>query len=198
MSPTGLVTTAIALLAQVTSAFVPPTTIETAQWSTYEMTLTATDTYDSYASVDLTGVFNGPDGRALEIKGFWDGGSTFRIRFTPTAEGLWTFMTVSDDPGLDGRLGNIKVVKAPQGAHGFVRQAADASPRWQYDDDTVAANELTAFPILISISRDCVRSIAASRRPALPGGLAASCCSAGATCRPRTSRRPGCINTSST
>jgi hypothetical protein len=156
---TFIVGTAIALLSQATAASLPPATIETAQWSTYEMTLTATDTYDSYASVDLTGVFNGPDGQAIEIKGFWDGDSTFRIRFTPTAEGLWTFMTVSDDPGLDGHLGSIAVVKAAQGAHGFVRQAADASQRWQYDDHTAAANELTAFPIVDHFDLEGLRAL---------------------------------------
>jgi hypothetical protein len=139
---------AIVLLTQTTSALVPLRATEVARWSTYEMALTATDE-DAGANgpADLTGVFNGPDGQAFEIQGFWDGGSIYRIRFTPTVEGVWTFLTVSSDSGLDGHFGNITVINAKAGAHGFVRQAAAAGDRWQwqYDDDTEAGKELTAL-----------------------------------------------------
>jgi hypothetical protein len=145
---TTLATAAIAFLTQATAAIVPPSTVEVPQWSTYEMTLTAKDAHNTPASVDLTGVFSGPDGLAYEIKGFWDGGSTFRIRFTPTVEGLWTFMTVSDDSGLDGQLGSIHVVAGAPATHGFVRQKADDIASWQYDDGTTAGKALTVLPIL--------------------------------------------------
>jgi hypothetical protein len=142
---TLLASTLFALLAQSGSATVPAETIEIARWSTYEMTLTATGRYDSPAlSVDLTGVFNGPDGQAVVIKGFWDGGQTFRIRFTPTREGVWTFMTVSDDAGLDGRLGSITCVKAKDGTHGFVRQSSEATGSWTYDDGVAVGKEVPA------------------------------------------------------
>jgi hypothetical protein len=159
MSP-WLAPAALVLLAQTNGTIAPPSTIALPQWSTYEMTLTATAAYDTPAAVDLTGVFNGPSGLSYEVKGFWDGGPTFRIRFTPTAEGLWTFMTVSDDPGLDGQMGNIEVVKAAPGAHGFVRELAAADAKtWQYDDDTPAARELTAMPILDRLDLAGLRAI---------------------------------------
>lgn len=157
MITTFLASTLVALLAQSSTATAPGTTIEISQWSTYEMTLTATGRYDSPAlAVDLTGVFNGPDGQNLVIKGFWDGGQTFRIRFTPTREGMWTFMTVSDDPGLDGRLGNITVVKAKDGAHGFVRQSRGVSGNWMYDDGVSVGKNVTAVatgPDLMNLAR---------------------------------------------
>ncbi len=52
-------------------------------------------------------------------------------------------MTVADDPGLDGRLGNIAVVQSAQGTHGFVRQLANDAGDWEYDDETSAAKEVT-------------------------------------------------------
>ncbi len=150
---------ALTFIAQAaTSTVVPPGAIVVPQWSTYEITLTSTAVHDTASSIDLTGVFNGPGGQSVEIKGFWDGGSTFRIRFTPTTQGLWTFMTVADDPGLDGRLGNIAVVPAAQGAHGFVRQVANDSGDWEYDDETSAAKEVTAVPIL-ALNLDKLREV---------------------------------------
>lgn len=132
---TFFASTLVTLLAQsIPATAPPPTAIQISQWSTYDLALTATGQDESPRSVDLTGVFNGPDGQAMMVKGFWDGGQTYRIRFTPTREGTWTFMTVSDDPGLDGRLGNITCIKAKNGAHGFVRQSPGASGRWMYDD----------------------------------------------------------------
>jgi hypothetical protein len=111
------------------------------RWSTYEMTLTATGHYErADISVDLVGVFTGPDGQGILAKGFWDGGQTFRIRFTPTAEGIWTFTTVSDDRGLDGHVGSLTCVRAADGSHGFVRQSS--APRlWVHDDGAVVRGD---------------------------------------------------------
>jgi Ca-activated chloride channel family protein len=135
------------------SATVPatgPGTVAVPKWSTHEITLTATNRYESpYVSVDLLGVFSGPNGASAIVNGFWDGGQTFRIRFTPTVEGTWSYATVSDDPGLDAQAGFINCVKADAGAHGFVRYASGASTTsgapetWTYDDGTAVAGEVT-------------------------------------------------------
>jgi hypothetical protein len=133
---TLITTTAIALLGAPAQTQVVPTPVSATvpKWSTYDISLTATDRYDSpYVSVDLLGVFSGPRGQTVIVNGFWDGGSTFRIRFTPTVEGTWTFTTVSDDVGLDAHMGVITCVKAKDGAHGFVRKSDDKSG-WSYDD----------------------------------------------------------------
>jgi hypothetical protein len=124
----------VALLAAQGAVTAQSALIKTPRWSTYEMTLTATGHYDrADISVDLVGVFTGPDGQGILAKGFWDGGQTFRIRFTPTAEGIWTFTTVSDDRGLDGHVGSLTCVRAADGSHGFVRQSG--APRtWIHDD----------------------------------------------------------------
>ncbi len=58
--------------------------------------------------VDLTAVLSGPNGQELIVPGFWDGGRTFRIRFTLTAPGDWSYMTVSSDPELDAQSGIIE------------------------------------------------------------------------------------------
>lgn len=40
---------------------------------------------------------------------FYDGGDTWKFRFTGTKTGTWTFMTSSDDPELDGLGGTVSV-----------------------------------------------------------------------------------------
>ena len=41
-------------------------------------------------NVALEAVFTSPDGRAMIVPGFWDGEASWKIRFTPSEEGLWT------------------------------------------------------------------------------------------------------------
>jgi hypothetical protein len=50
--------------------------------------------------VKLQGVFTGPNGQAMNVPGFWDGKEAWRIRFTPSAEGEWSYrVNVSDANG---------------------------------------------------------------------------------------------------
>jgi hypothetical protein len=78
--------------------------------------------------VDLTAVLTGPNGQELILPGFWDGGRTFRIRFTPTAPGDWSYLTVSSDPELDAQSGIVEAGAAvAPGA--FSTVAARPKPR---------------------------------------------------------------------
>ncbi len=43
--------------------------------------------------VRLSAVFHGPGGAQYRVPGFWDGGNTWRIRFTPDRPGRWSFET---------------------------------------------------------------------------------------------------------
>jgi hypothetical protein len=48
----------------------------------------------------LDAVFAGPDGTELDVPGFWDGRERWKIRFTPSQVGEWTYaVTVSDHRG---------------------------------------------------------------------------------------------------
>jgi len=52
---------------------------------------------------------------------FYGGDGTWRLRFTATLPGLWTFGTHSPDPHLDGHRGSVQVAPNP-GVPGFIRQ----------------------------------------------------------------------------
>ena len=64
------------------------------QWRVTEVSLTAdreyTDPFDWQVN-RLSAEFRGPEGRVLEVLGFWDGGKSWKIRFAPTVPGGWTY-----------------------------------------------------------------------------------------------------------
>jgi hypothetical protein len=117
-----------------------PTTADAAatQWNTQEIQLTAAGQYTNpYTQVDLSATFTGPDGRQLRVKGFWDGGSTFKIRFTPTLPGAWTYTTNAtlSDSGLS-KSGSITVSAPVSGNHGFLRRDTANPQSFVWDDGT--------------------------------------------------------------
>lgn len=99
------------------------------QWQAIEITLTSSVTYqDPFQDVDVTATFTGPDNKTITRPAFWDGGSTWKIRFAPTQVGMWTMTTTSTDPKNRGLNHVIKTVQcAPYSGkleiykHGFLK-----------------------------------------------------------------------------
>ena len=91
-------------------------TNEVTAFTVYEVALTAvspgSNPYTNGPSVTatFTGVSGAAAGRSYSVKGFWDGGATWRVRFAPTAAGTWNYTSVSADPGLNGRTGSLLCV----------------------------------------------------------------------------------------
>jgi hypothetical protein len=76
------------------------------QWDVFEATLTSTNRYsnsDKYRNVTLNATFAGPAGARYTVPGFWDGGSSWRIRFAPNLPGRWSYTIESNDDQLDAR-----------------------------------------------------------------------------------------------
>ncbi len=79
-------------------------------------------------------------GKTLTIPGFWDGGKTFKIRFAPTAYGVWEYKTIcEEDANLAGKTGTIGA-NAYKGdleiyKHGFVKTET-GKKYFVYDDGT--------------------------------------------------------------
>src|SRR5688572_25780188 len=73
------------------------------KWSVLELSLVAKGELDDpYKEVALAATFQSPSGERTDVPGFWAGDREFRVRFTPTAEGVWTYTVTSSpaDPGL--------------------------------------------------------------------------------------------------
>ncbi len=116
-------------------------------FSVWELPLQASRDYaNPYTDVQFTASFTGPGGKLMVVDGFWDGGRTWRLRFAPTQPGTWRYVTKSDDPGLDGKRGQL--VATPALGHGFVMARSGKPGRFVYSDGTpfyYAGTSLSCF-----------------------------------------------------
>lgn len=113
-------------------------------WTVFETGFTSSRQYDNpLQDIDVTVDFRSPSGRENLIAAFWDGGSTWRVRFSPEELGKWSYRVHSSQPadsGLNDQSGTFVCVpyagQNPLYRHGTVRvssnhrflQQADATP----------------------------------------------------------------------
>src|SRR5258708_5150916 len=77
----------------------PPKTIIGQQWRVVEISFISIKSYaQPFEDIELNANFTGPDGKTITRPAFWDGGNTWKIRFAPTAVGIWTMVTTCSDP----------------------------------------------------------------------------------------------------
>lgn len=103
------------ILVPTTFCSLPPKPPKVQQWTVHEITLSTDQAYENpYTDVDLWAVFVSEKGDSLLRPGFWDGGDSWKIRFTPpTANEKWTWQTYSSskkDKGLSGKTGTLQSV----------------------------------------------------------------------------------------
>lgn len=101
-------------------------------WDTVEVELTSARMHsDPYLQVDVTAEFVGPNGQTIRRPAFWDGDTTWRVRFAPPAPGIWRYSTseIAAIPGLHGITGTVDcgpyTGDNPVRRHGFLRVAAN-------------------------------------------------------------------------
>lgn len=88
---------------------------EVRRYGVFEAAFTATRDYADPLEVDLVVEFTGPEGAREVVPGFWDGGRTWRVRFSPEKVGLWKYRTRTADgadPGLHHQGGSFRVLPA--------------------------------------------------------------------------------------
>lgn len=96
-------------------------------WSRFEAAVTNPRRYaDPYADVALGVVWTAPDGRTSQAAGFYDGGQTWRLRWSPDQLGEWSFQARFSD-GADGLSGTFECV-AGSGPGGIC--VDPANPTW--------------------------------------------------------------------
>ncbi|MBP8988810.1 MAG: DUF5060 domain-containing protein [Clostridia bacterium] len=112
-----------------------------AQWELFELQLTTQETFaNPFLDVELKASFACED-KEWTVDGFYDGITegqpTWRIRFAPTRQGLWSYVTKSNTPELDGQTGSFLCTEPlssggltinPHFASWFFRE--DGSPQW--------------------------------------------------------------------
>jgi hypothetical protein len=103
------------------------------QWQAIEIALTSSVAYtEPFEDVDVTATFTGPDKKTIVRPAFWDGGTTWKVRFAPTQTGLWTMTTSATDIKNSGLhhvkrtvecerySGNLEIYK-----HGFLKASSN-------------------------------------------------------------------------
>jgi len=76
-------------------------------------------------------------GQTVTVPGFFNGGTQWIVRFSPSLEGRWTYQTYASVPALANRSGEIRVspnTKADR--HGAVHIAKGNPQRFAYEDGT--------------------------------------------------------------
>lgn len=108
------------------------------RWGVFEITLTGPASGNPYLDVACTGNFTQGE-RSVTVPGFWDGGGTYRIRFSPPTLGEWRYETRSATPELNGQTGTFTAQPPTGNNHGpvevfqtFYLRYADGSPYHQF------------------------------------------------------------------
>ena len=97
-------------------------------WQVTEIQLRAQRRYaNPYKEVEITAVFTGPDKTTKRVRGFWDDGDIFRVRFTPPRAGTWRY-SITSNQANDGGLRQSGELRVAGGSgDGFLR--VDASTK---------------------------------------------------------------------
>src|SRR5688572_15691061 len=123
---TVLLSTAWAAHAAAKIAVVP-------KWERFEATFKSRTQYtNAFQQATLSVNFVSPNGETNTVPGFWDGGRTWRARFSPGTPGRWTYVTTCSDTanaGLHAQTGDFLCGAAKNqtrfGQHGPIQISRD-------------------------------------------------------------------------
>lgn len=73
------------------------------RWEPYEFTFGSDAGLENPFQVAFAAEATGPGGSRLTLPAFYDGNGTWKVRFTPTAEGKWSLQTHSEVAALNNR-----------------------------------------------------------------------------------------------
>jgi hypothetical protein len=88
----------VLILLTATMRLMPAVTIE--QYHPHDFTLSGQTSGNPF-DVEVRGEFSGPDGTRITVPGFYAGGNSWKIRFSPTKPGRWSMITVSPVAALN-------------------------------------------------------------------------------------------------
>jgi hypothetical protein len=128
-----------------------------------DIELTFTKAKDPFGLV-LKGQFTGPNNEKLEIPGFYNGEGKYIIRFSPVASGTWKYITLSSEPKLSGKSGEV-ICKASEGNyHGAMVIDPENPKRFRYQDGTPYFLSAFEFDWLFALDLDNPDDIPRTRK----------------------------------
>jgi hypothetical protein len=113
------------------------------KWHRFEQSFESSTEYANPVQLaSLTAVFTAPSGATHKVYGFWDGGKTWRVRFSPNQTGQWTWRTTCSDAnnaGLHNQSGTFECAASTGESrfaqHGPIRVSSDERS-FVHDDGT--------------------------------------------------------------
>ena len=121
----------------------PPEDTSFTQWGVTEIDFESDKSYQNgFNDVDLDVVFKHANGKELTVPAFWNGGKKWKVRFSPTMTGEWTYISICSDDSNTGMhhqtgqvtiaeyQGNLEIYK-----HGFIKTTT-AQRYFTYADGT--------------------------------------------------------------
>ena len=112
------------------------------KWKRWEESLTSSKNYSNpFLNHDLKVTYTSPTGKTYSSYGFWDGGTTFKIRFMFNETGSWNWKTTfsdADNSGLHNNSGNVNVTPYngdnPLYKHGYPKASGNKRYLAHWDD----------------------------------------------------------------
>ena len=119
-----------------TNRYEDNTTYPCARWDVTDVSFTCPQPLANPFDVAFGAVFRGPNGAELSVPGFYDGGQTFVLRFSPPDVGTLAFETYASVAALAGLRGTVEAGPPRPGEHGPVVVDAANPQHFVYADGT--------------------------------------------------------------
>jgi len=155
-------------------AYAEEATVEIPRFGIWAHTLQHAGSYaNPYREVSATAQLTAPGGTSVRrLPLFWDGGTTWRLRFSPDVIGTWQWHTRSNDSGLDGASGTFEVV--PSDRKGSLRPMSGYPHHFERQDGsrTCSWARRNAGPFAVDAPQNDDWEAQIQRLPALFGATA--------------------------
>ncbi|MDQ0899494.1 DUF5060 domain-containing protein [Paenibacillus sp. V4I7] len=90
------------------------------QWDMFELSVKGPAEGNPFTDVTFSATFKQRE-RSIEVPGFYDGAGTYKVRFMPGEQGVWTYETSGNLSELKGLSGEFECVAPAEGNHGPVK-----------------------------------------------------------------------------
>ncbi len=108
-----------------------PPTIQVKKRGRFEFAIASKAIFaNPYKEGQVSFIMQSPEGKTTLVPGFWDGGTTWKLRFAPGKLGTWSFQSLSKTEDMNGVNGTFECVKEDEEGKGFIGvQPSYQSPR---------------------------------------------------------------------
>lgn len=90
------------------------------QWGQWEGVFPGPAAGNPFVDTTFKVAFTAPSHETTVVRGFYDGGGRYKVRYMPPAVGKWSYKTTSNVAELDGEVGTFEVTRAGGHIHGPV------------------------------------------------------------------------------